>query len=257
MKGCANVRIRDLIVSKAYVNGISVSGLAQAEAHNSAFVQISNVRIAGSRTGSGLYLGAVYLSSFDSIWSQSNARYGFEIDGYATSLDFRQPYASLNGLDGYLISNTAYSTFTTAASDHNKGFGYRFQNVAGVSMISTGAESNPGGMFALDASFALGKSRAIADISGLLINGCVSVGNGNNSKASTSLVKAASLDDRPIRAMLVGCTEVGPHATTSIAASGAVTLTQVAGTDAGAVVVTGKARVVAPTLEPIEGRQTH
>lgn len=245
--GCTHVRVRGLMVYQPYRHGVTVG-----EWSNVQNIEVSDVRVSGSRNGSGFKENFGYLIDFRNLWASGNKFYGFELRGYATSNHWSNTYASNNGWDGYLIENTTYSTFISNAADTNgtasptggvTAYAYKLHNVDGLTFTSPGCETNPDGCFSFEASTAIAASLEHAnsagtiasvqspDIHGVTITSPFTTQNGTRT-GQASLIQANSSNGKPIEITL---TESHEHdtANNSINASGNVRITKLSGVFAG------------------------
>src|SRR5262249_27514802 len=100
---------RDLSIHRPYRHGIAITGIHDGEPRNSAYFELRNLKVSGSRTGSGIFIGNAFMGSIENVWSIDNARAGFEVNGFATSLLFARTHAESNRGPGYFIHRLVYS----------------------------------------------------------------------------------------------------------------------------------------------------
>lgn len=130
-----------------------------------------------------------YLGEFDNLTANNNEGNGFNLQGFHTSMSFRNCYANQYDIPlvggtpaGWFINGCVYSSFTSCASDSNAGPGYWISNCAGVVFEACGAESNNQEGFSIRTSNAdISSIPAIANgIKGLTFKGCLGVDNGKD-----------------------------------------------------------------------------
>lgn len=142
--------------------------------------------------------------SFENMRVTQATGHGVQVDGYSTSLTFKTVHAKNNANCGFWINDTTYSSLVGCGSDENGDYGYRMQNVNGLTFVSPGAETNGKGMFVAVASNAIAAGATSPDVKGVVINGAFSHVNGASQPYYSALLEAAGFDGRRVDVSLIG-----------------------------------------------------
>ncbi|HEU5451878.1 MAG TPA: right-handed parallel beta-helix repeat-containing protein [Terriglobales bacterium] len=199
--------LRNLMITNAPGNNISINLTATPGLGNySLLLVIDNVRsqFAGSN---GLAATNCFMTTVRDCWFASNGANGVLFNGFHTSTQFSRVYSASNTGAGFNLNGMTYSGFDSCGSDQNGTYGYAMANMSGVVFKNCGAESNADDAIHLYSSTASFGSlpASVADIHGVVFDGCVTVGNGTGAAGSFGgFISAATSNSRPIEFKIIG-----------------------------------------------------
>jgi hypothetical protein len=227
-----NVRVQNAYGHNILVQSTSGGSLIPSRAC------FRNVKSQFSRTGSGLYAVDGFLVELDNVLCQGNARYGFEFNGYHTTINARDCQGLSNLLGGWKVGDISYSLLQTCAADKNgdtnddgtadgsAGYGYVIQNMQAVSLKSCGAESNMGAAILAQSTGTIESGALAPGFEGVSIENFFSYNNNRNavSEASFLDLQCDTNTTNPRTVMVESCVDRTPNGSPSIHAEGQVTV---------------------------------
>lgn len=166
----------------------------------------------------GIRFLQVYMGGFENVESRNNGGYGFNLQGFHTSMMFDRCWAGgdavyPNGgnlMAGWFVNGLVYSHFSACSSDQNAGPGWIIQNTGGVVQSGCGSESNgmEGWLLRSRILDTNGIPSVSQNINGLILDGCFAI---DNSKAEintyANFLGAVTADARPIDVQMRGCVD--------------------------------------------------
>lgn len=187
VKGSNNANTRD---------GIRFGSTAGGSNAVSIF-DISDVRVqAWGRDGVSHYNS--YMGAMTRVYAIANLRDGFRMDGFHTSLTFRNCYARSNTAGaGFRVNGMVYSHFEGCASDVNS-YGFVLSNVRSTKFSGCGAEGNNlDGWFAFADNTGAPTSNPLFvsecyDVRGLTLDNCAGYGNNIASAGHGGLLRTSA-----------------------------------------------------------------
>lgn len=201
---CAWVKMARLNVRTADGHCIKFAGVT--------WFQVFNVNARDSATGSGFKfedgVNSTFLGSLYNCRGISNARMGFELSGFHTTLSFFSCQGKSNTLDGWRISDMTYCSWVACAADTNSRYGWLFENLHSSSFVNCGSESNARAGFFGQASSAIASGATVQDVRNVRMEGCFTKNNNSDNQPNEADLLAFSGDtasNNPSEIYVIAC----------------------------------------------------
>lgn len=166
--------------------------------------------------GDGIYIdGGSYMVVLDNVWVRDHGGYGFNIEGFVTSIVANACFASEGSNSGWRINDAIYCSFRNCATDTSTEYGFEVTNVTSIVFEACSGEANAKSLFRFRTSNTLasnvvgGTSGPYGYVKSVVMNGCFALSCATDAGTTTpSFIEASSSNSRAIDIVMNGCRDL-------------------------------------------------